>query len=139
MDLGAVAEVDGADAPTFLDPALDLGQAGSGFAAEDADAERRGGGIPAHLLGGFEEMQAIGRRGADDGRSQVVREIDVTFGLAAANGENRRAQALGAAQQPPTADKEIHGKRQLNDVARAHAGAPHDHRRRFGAGFPVLA
>jgi hypothetical protein len=103
-----------------------------GLGAEHAGAQGQRLHVHAQLLGAVDEVQEIGRRAADGGHAEVLHHHDLPVGVAAGDGNDGGADALGAVVGAEAAGEQAIAVGVLDDVARVQSAggeAAHHHLR----------
>src|SRR6266542_4496697 len=97
--------------------------------AQDPDPERQRAQIEALLACHLDEPEWIGRDRRQDGRAQVTHELELEQRAPGADGDDHRAQTLGAVVEAEAAAEQAEGRRDLDDAggadARGHVAARH--------------
>ena len=87
----------------------------------EADAQGQVLGSQAAVAGRVGEVHGVGRRAAQGGRAEVAHDLELPLGVAAGDGHDGAAQALGAEVQAEPAGEEAVAVGVLQQVARRHA------------------
>ena len=94
---------------------------GPGLRAVEADAQRQVLRPQAAVARGVGQVHGVGRRAAQGGGAEVAHDLELPLGVAAGDGHDGAAQALGAEVQAEPAGEEAVAERVLEEVARRHA------------------
>ena len=94
---------------------------GPGLGAVEADAQRQVLGPQAAVAGRVGQVHGVGRRAAQGGGAEVAHDLELPLGVAAGDGHDGAAEALGAEVQAEAAGEEAVAEGVLQEVARRHA------------------
>ena len=89
--------------------------------AVEADAQRQVLRPQAAVARGVGQVHGVGRRAAQGGGAEVAHDLELPLGVAAGDGHDGAAQALGAEVQAEPAGEEAVAEGVLEEVARRHA------------------
>ena len=132
-DLGQAIHVDRVDAQHALDLGAHL--VGPRLGAEHAQPQRGRGRVEPHALHRVGQRQHVGRRGHDHRGAELLDELDLLLGVAAAHRDHRGAERLAAVVGAEAAGEEAVAVGVEDDVLAARAG--HAQRARHDRG-PAL-
>ena len=117
--LGEAVDVERVLAEAGLDLHAEL--VGPGLGAVEADAQRQVLGPQAAVARRVGQVHGVGRRAAQGGGAEVAHDLELPLGVAAGDGHDGAAQALGAEVQAEPAGEEAVAEGVLEQVARRHA------------------
>ena len=113
-------DVEGADGKLPLDPDAQLVRPHLG--AEDPHPQRERAEVEALFAGDLQQPQRVRGDGGQHGRAQVTHQLELQQRAAGADGHDHRTQSLGAVVEAEAPREEAERRRDLDDVARRHAG-----------------
>ena len=124
------------DVHALLDGAAHL--VGPGLGAKDAQAQRTGGRVQALALHFVGDGQHVAGRDHDDVGREVGDELHLAFGLAAAEGHDGQAQALGAVMRAQTTGEQAVAVAHMHQIAGPGSGRAHAARDTVRPGVDIV-